>query len=42
MKIFVTGVEGYIGALLAPMLMRRGHEVVGLDAGLLLSGWLAI
>jgi nucleoside-diphosphate-sugar epimerase len=40
MKVFVTGVEGYIGALLAPMLMRRGHEVVGLDAGYYRDGWL--
>ena len=40
MKIFVTGVEGYIGVLLAPMLMRRGHEVVGLDTGYYRDGWL--
>ena len=33
MKLLVTGVEGYIGCLLAPLLQKRGHEVVGLDTG---------
>jgi nucleoside-diphosphate-sugar epimerase len=40
MRVFVTGVEGYIGALLAPMLVERGHEVVGLDTGYYRDGWL--
>jgi nucleoside-diphosphate-sugar epimerase len=40
MKIFVTGVEGYIGVLLAPILMSKGYEVVGLDAGYYRDGWL--
>jgi nucleoside-diphosphate-sugar epimerase len=40
MKVLVTGVEGYIGALLAPMLIERGHEVVGLDTGFYRDGWL--
>jgi len=40
MKIFVTGVEGYIGVLLAPLLMEKGHEVVGLDTGYYRDGWL--
>lgn len=40
MKVLVTGVEGYIGALLCPMLMARGHEVVGLDTGYYRDGWL--
>jgi len=40
MRVFVTGVEGYIGALLAPMLMVRGHDVVGLDTGFYRDGWL--
>jgi nucleoside-diphosphate-sugar epimerase len=39
-KILVTGTEGYIGSRLAPMLMARGHEVVGLDAGFYRDGWL--
>jgi nucleoside-diphosphate-sugar epimerase len=32
MKILVTGHLGYIGTLLTPMLLKRGHDVVGLDA----------
>ena len=34
MKVLVTGSRGYIGAVLVPMLQRRGHEVVGLDTDL--------
>jgi nucleoside-diphosphate-sugar epimerase len=33
MRIFVTGTLGYLGSLLAPELVRRGYEVVGLDTG---------
>jgi nucleoside-diphosphate-sugar epimerase len=33
MRILVTGTDGYLGSLLAPELIRRGHEVVGLDTG---------
>lgn len=40
MKILVTGVDGYIGCLLAPYLMRKGHTVVGLDTGYYRDGWL--
>lgn len=40
MKVLVTGVEGYIGVLLAPILMARGHDVVGLDCGYYRDGWL--
>lgn len=40
MKLLVTGVEGYIGCLLAPLLQQRGHEVVGLDTGYYRDGWL--
>jgi nucleoside-diphosphate-sugar epimerase len=40
MKLFVTGVEGYIGCLLAPFLTARGHEVVGFDTGYYRDGWL--
>jgi nucleoside-diphosphate-sugar epimerase len=38
-KIFVTGVDGYVGALLAPILVDRGHDVVGADTGLYRRGW---
>ena len=31
MKILVTGHNGYIGAVLVPLLHEAGHEVVGLD-----------
>ena len=40
MKLLVTGVEGYIGCLLAPWLQARGHEIVGLDTGYYRDGWL--
>jgi nucleoside-diphosphate-sugar epimerase len=32
-RILVTGTEGYIGSLLGPLLVKRGHDVVGIDAG---------
>ena len=31
MKIFVTGACGFIGFSLANKLLKRGHQVVGLD-----------
>ncbi len=40
MKVFVTGVYGYIGAVLAPYLMERGLTVLGLDTGYYRDGWL--
>ena len=40
MRILVTGTEGYIGARLAPWLIQRGHEVVGLDTGFYRDGCL--
>ena len=40
MKILVTGTEGYIGSVLAPLLMQRGHEVIGVDTGFYKVGWL--
>lgn len=33
MNILVTGNRGYIGSVLVPLLLARGHEVVGLDTG---------
>ncbi len=40
MKVLVTGAEGYIGTVLAEMLLIRGHDVVGLDTGYYREGWL--
>ena len=34
MRVLVTGHKGYIGAVLVPMLLARGHDVVGLDIDL--------
>jgi nucleoside-diphosphate-sugar epimerase len=33
MKVLVTGHDGYIGAVMTPLLAAAGHEVVGLDMG---------
>ncbi|WGL51772.1 SDR family oxidoreductase [Nocardioides sp. BP30] len=33
MKVLISGDRGYIGAVLAPLFLQAGHEVVGLDAG---------
>ncbi|MDF5724220.1 MAG: SDR family oxidoreductase [Rhizonema sp. PD37] len=40
MKILVTGTEGYLGSLLPPLLIERGHEVIGVDTGYYKVGWL--
>jgi nucleoside-diphosphate-sugar epimerase len=34
MKVLLTGDKGYIGTVLGPMLLERGHEVTGLDSDL--------
>jgi nucleoside-diphosphate-sugar epimerase len=34
MKVLVTGHQGYIGTVMAPMLVRAGHTVVGCDTDL--------
>lgn len=34
MRVLVTGSRGYIGAVLSPMLMSKGHQVTGLDSDL--------
>ncbi len=31
MRVLVTGHRGYVGAVMVPMLVRAGHEVVGFD-----------
>jgi nucleoside-diphosphate-sugar epimerase len=40
MKVLVTGVDGYIGAILGPYLMERGLDVTGFDTGYYRQGWL--
>ena len=40
MKILITGTEGYLGSLLAPMLIKHGHEVTGVDVGYYRDGHL--
>ncbi|GAB4463370.1 MAG: SDR family oxidoreductase [Elainellaceae cyanobacterium] len=40
MKVLVTGTEGYLGSLLAPLLLERGFDVVGVDTGFYKVGWL--
>jgi len=32
MRILITGSRGYIGTVMAPMMIAAGHEVVGVDA----------
>jgi nucleoside-diphosphate-sugar epimerase len=34
MKVLLTGHRGYIGTVMAPMLLKDGHDVVGLDSDL--------
>jgi nucleoside-diphosphate-sugar epimerase len=34
MRVLVTGHRGYIGTVLTPMLLKAGHDVVGLDSDL--------
>lgn len=40
MKVLVTGTDGYIGTLLGPYLLERGHDVTGVDTGFHRCGWL--
>ena len=32
-RVLLTGHNGYIGSVMAPILAEAGHEVVGLDTG---------
>ncbi|WP_036325425.1 NAD-dependent epimerase/dehydratase family protein [Microbispora sp. ATCC PTA-5024] len=34
MRVLLTGHQGYLGTVMAPVLAEAGHEVVGLDSGL--------
>src|SRR6267154_6636475 len=38
MRVLVTGTDGYLGCLLAPVLMGAGHEVIGVDTGFYRDG----
>lgn len=40
MKVLITGIDGYIGTRMAPFLMKRGHDITGLDTGFYREGWL--
>ena len=40
MRVCVTGNDGYLGSLLAPELMKRGHDLSGLDTGFYKEGTL--
>lgn len=40
MKVLVIGTEGYLGCLLPPLLLEKGHEVIGVDTGFYKVGWL--
>ncbi len=40
MRVLVTGSDGYLGSLLGPELLRRGHDVVGVDTGYYRQGTL--
>ena len=40
MQVIVTGNEGYIGSLLAPLLMQKGYKVMGIDTGFYKLAWL--
>lgn len=39
-RVLLTGMEGYLGAVMAPVLEARGHDVVGLDCGFYRDGTL--
>lgn len=40
MRVLITGADGYIGALMAPRLVRDGHDVVAVDTGFYRSAYL--
>ncbi len=40
MRVLMTGIDGYLGTVMAPVLVQRGHDVVGLDAGYYREGTL--
>jgi nucleoside-diphosphate-sugar epimerase len=40
MRVFLTGADGYIGAIMGPKLLQAGHDVLGVDTGFYRRGWL--
>lgn len=40
MRILLTGSEGYIGILMADALQREGYDVLAVDTGYYMGGWL--
>lgn len=40
MRVFLTGADGYIGAIMGPKLLEAGHDVLGVDTGYYRRGWL--
>ncbi len=40
MRVLLTGADGYIGVRMGDYLLRRDHDVVGLDSGFHRVGWL--
>ena len=40
MRVLVTGIDGYIGAILGSRLLEQGFDVVGIDCGFYRDGWL--
>ncbi len=40
MKVLITGIDGYIGTVLAQVLIQKGHDVTGIDTGFYREGWL--
>jgi nucleoside-diphosphate-sugar epimerase len=40
MRVLVTGTDGYIGVLLASLLIEHGCDVAGMDTGFYRDGWL--
>src|SRR4030095_10001443 len=38
-NVLDTGTDGYLGSLLAPVLIKQGFDVTGVDTGYYRAGW---